>query len=241
MLDPKTEKALAKLTEGVREVFGNDLVSFLLYGSAAGDDFVVGRSDLNCAIILERITHAHLKKLHAHLANWHKLGMAVPLLLDRKFLENGRDVFPMELHDMQAQHRLLAGEDVISALQIDGRNLRYQAEHEARSKLLRLRALYAEVGADRSRLEGLLLDSVKTFVILMRNLSRLRNVAGHRRYEDTLTQFESSAGASFPTMRHLLRVRSGSEGWRGDVDGIFEAYLEEVERLVDLIDGDETQ
>ena len=239
MLDAKTEKSIARLTESVCQVFGSDLVSFLLYGSAAGDDFVAGRSDLNCAIVLERITHAHLRQLHAHLADWHKLGMAMPLLLDRKFLARGCDVFPMELHDMQEQHRVLAGEDVIAGLAIDRRHLRYQAEHEARSKLLRLRALYAEVGADAARLEELLLDSVKTFVILMRNLTRLSGGVGRRRYEDSLSPFESATGTAFPTMRHLLRVRSGSEPWRGDVDGIFSAYLDEVERLVDLIDGHE--
>ncbi|MBI3783313.1 MAG: hypothetical protein HY270_07920 [Deltaproteobacteria bacterium] len=239
MLDAKTEKAIARLTESVRQVFGNDLVSLLLYGSAAGEDFIAGRSDLNCAIVLEHITHAHLKQLHARLAEWHKLGMATPLLLDRTFLDGARDVFPMELHDMQAQHRLLAGEDVIAGLEIDRRNLRYQAEHEARSKLLRLRALYAEVGADSARLQALLLDSVKTFVILMRNLSRLRGGVGHRRYEDALAQFERDTTTSFPTMRQLLHVRHGSEEWRGDIDGIFSAYLEEVERLVDLIDGNE--
>jgi hypothetical protein len=238
MLDPKSEKAVAELAEGVRQVFGSDLVSLLLYGSAAGDDFVAGRSDFNFAIVLERVTHAHLKALHAHLPNWHKLGMATPLLLDRAFLRDARDVFPMELHDMKAQHRTLHGEDVLAGVTISGRYLRYQAEHEARSKLLRLRALYAEVGADRPRLEALMLDSVKSFVILMRNFVRLRAGSVHAHSENVIAEFERHFKVRVPTMLYLLRVRAGIEPLRDDVDALFSAYLEEVERLVSVIDHD---
>src|SRR5574340_854685 len=128
MLDPQTEKAVAQLTEHVRLVFGTDLVSLTLYGSAAGEDFVPGKSDLNLAIVLEHITFPYLKALHAHLPKWHKLGAAVPLLLDRRFVEQGRDVFPMEFHDIKEQHRVLYGEEIFARLEIDSRHLRYQAE-----------------------------------------------------------------------------------------------------------------
>src|ERR1043166_7780904 len=119
MLDAPTEKAIAQLTEETRAAFGDELVSLTLYGSAAGEDFVPGRSDLNLAIVLDRLTHRQLKALHAHLPHWHKLGAATPLLVDRHFLERARDVFAMELEDIKAQHRVLFGEEVFARLPID--------------------------------------------------------------------------------------------------------------------------
>jgi hypothetical protein len=236
MLDTKTEKALAQVVEQVRALLGKDLVCVALYGSAIGEDFVPGRSDLNIAIVVERLTFSHLKGLHQHLPKWHKLGVATPLLLDRRFLEHGRDVFPMEFHDIKAQHRVLYGEEVFATLAIDSRHLRYQSEHEARGKLLRLRALYAEVGADRKRLEALMLDSVKTFLIIMRNFIRLRAGESHTRYLHVLDHFEAHFGIQFPTMRHLTRVKLGSEHWADGIDDTFSSYLDEVERLIDLVD-----
>ena len=235
-LDGKTEKAIAQVAEQVRLVFGQDLVSVALYGSAAGDDFVPGRSDLNFAIVLERLTFAHLNALHQYLPKWHKLGAATPLLLDRPFLERARDVFPMEFHDIQAQHRTLYGEEVFATLRIDGRHLRYQAEHEARGKLLRLRALYAEVGADRKRLETLMFDSAKTFVIIMRNFIRLHAGESHTRYLDVIDHFERHFTVAFPGVRHVMRVRLGMEQWAASVDESFRTYLEEVGRLIDVIE-----
>lgn len=236
MLDVKTEKAIAQIAEQMRQVFGPGLVSLALYGSAAGDDFAPGRSDLNFAVVLERVAFAQLKALHQHLPAWHKLGAATPLLLDRRLLERARDVFPTEFLDIKAQHRVLYGEEVFATLSIDVRHLRYQSEHEVRSKLLRLRALYAEVGADRKRLEALMLDSVKTFLIIMRNMLRLRGSEAHVRYMDVLDHFEPYVGISFPTMRALLRVKLGLEPRVSALDDTFAAYLDEVERLVDLID-----
>jgi len=236
MLDVRTEQALARVAEQLRSLFGPDLVCLALYGSAAGEDFVPGRSDVNLAIVLNQVTFAHLKSLHPHLPKWHKLGIATPLLLDRRTLERGRDVFPMEFHDIKAQHRVLYGEEVFATLPIDGRHLRYQAEHEVRGKLLRLRALYAEVGADRQRLQRLLLDSVKTFVIVMRNFIRLRAGQSHTRYLDVLDQFETHFGETFPTMRYLLRVRLALDVWANGIEDTVRGYLEEAERLVDLVD-----
>lgn len=236
MLDARTDKALARVTEDVRQAFGTNLVSLVLYGSAAGEDFIPGQSDLNFAIVLERLTFAHLKALHQHLPKWHKLGAATPLLLDRRWIERGRDVFPMEFHDIKAQHRVLYGEELFATLTIDRRYLRYQSEHEARGKLLRLRALYAEVGADRKRLERLMLDSVKTFVIIMRNFIRVHGGEGAARYLAMLDQFEAHFAVAFPTMRHLIGVRLGTQRWVDGIDDTFASYLEEVERLIDLLD-----
>lgn len=236
MLDAQAEKAIAQLVEQIRLIFGKDLLSVTLYGSAAGEDFVSGKSDLNLAIVLDRVSFPHLKALHEHLPRWHKLGAAVPLLLDRRFLDQGRDVFPMEFRDIKEQHRVLFGEEVFARLEIDSRHLRYQAEHEARSKLLRLRALYAEVGADRKRLEGLLLDSAKTFIIIMRNFMRLRRGEVRTRYLEVLDQFEQHFAQTFPTIRHLHLVKLGTAPWENGIDETFRTYLDEVERLIDLID-----
>jgi hypothetical protein len=236
MLDPQSERAIAQVAEQARLVFGQDLVSLTLYGSAAGEDFVPGKSDLNLAIVLERVTFPHLKTLHAHLPKWHKLGVAVPLLVDRRFLAQGRDVFPMEFHDIKEQHRVLYGEEIFARLEIDSRHLRYQAEHEARGKLLRLRALYAEVGADRKRLESLMLSSAKTFVIIMRNFIRLRRGESHTRYVAVLDEFEKHCNQRFPVMRDLLNVKLGRQPWPDRIEEAFRVYLEEVEALIELLD-----
>jgi len=236
MIDPQAQRILAQVSDEVCQLFAPDLVSLVLYGSAAGADFIPQRSDLNLAIVLNRVTIEHLRKLHGKLAQWHTQRVATPLLIDRDFLQHACDVFPMELFDMQGQHRILWGDDVIAPLRLEGRHLRYQAEHEARSKLLRLRAMYAEFGDDAERLRTLLRESVKTFVLLLRNLLHLRTGEHLLSLDESTGRFEEVFEKRLPALRKIQRMKREEIAWPSDLHELFAAYLAEVEVLVALID-----
>jgi hypothetical protein len=141
----------------------------------------------------------------------------------------------MELHDICEQHRVLSGYDVFADLEIRDENLRYQCEQEARGKLLRLRELYLEIGDDRDELEALILDSLKTFLILMRNLCRSDGTPAPGGYRDVLAVFSARIGRSFPVLARLLEVRLGTARLDGDVETTFASYLSEIQQLVDVI------
>lgn len=240
MLDEPSKQAVAKITHEAKELFGDELVCLVLYGSAAGSDFVPGQSDLNLAMVFDKLRFEHLQQLRTRLPGWHQLGAAMPLLLDRDSLQHGRDVFPIELQDIKEMHELLSGEDLFFALPIDRRNLRYQIELELRGKLLRLRALYAEVGGEPVRLQRLLVDSVKSFLIVMRGLIRLRGPQAARSYPEVLAQFESLWACQLPATKRVLRIRLGQQGWPAEpapVEEILRGYLLDVEHLTAIVDA----
>ncbi|MGH7966326.1 MAG: hypothetical protein ACRERD_31625 [Candidatus Binatia bacterium] len=237
MLNSQVEKTLAQFTHELQQLLGGELVAVVLYGSGAGDNFVPGVSDLNVAVVVKELRFEVLRKLQPRIATWHGRGIALPLLLDREFFHHGRDVFPMELYDIIEQHRLLWGEDLFRGLVVDPQHLRFQAEYEARSKLLRLRALYLEYAGDQNRFQALMLDSLKTFLILMRNLIRMRGEDSSPTYAEVLTHFERHFQLSFPCMHDLIAVREGKHSWpSGDATSVFHDYLAEVQQLVRVID-----
>jgi len=237
MLDAPTEKILTQFTEDVRQLLGEELIAIALYGSAVGKNFVSGSSDLNIAVVVKALRFEVLHKLQPRIAAWHKQGFALPLLMDKEFLQRSRDVFPMEFYDIAEQHRLLWGEDVFQALGLDGRHLRFQAEYEARSKLLRLEALYLEFAGDKNHLRTLMLDSLKTFLILMRNLIRLRGESGVLAYHEVLDRFEQHFATAFPRLHQLLAIRAKQQEWpAGTETDFFRDYLTEVQQLIRIID-----
>jgi len=93
MANTGLESTLMQFTQELRELLGNQLLAVVLYGSAAGENFVPGSSDLNTAIVVQRMGFEVLKKLQPHIVSWHKRGFAVPLIVDRNFLHYSRDVF----------------------------------------------------------------------------------------------------------------------------------------------------
>ncbi len=236
MLDSTGEQAVAGVSEQLQSLLGARLVCVAVYGSGAGADYVPGVSDINVVAVLDELTYEDLRAVRPLVAAWRKRQLATPLLLDRRFLQTAADVFPMELYDIQAQHRVVYGDNVFAALPVNDRNLRYQCEHEARGKLLRLRELYLESGGDRRQLQALMLDSLKTFLIIMRNLNRLHGANPGASYEEVLRTFARHFGCALPLMTRLLQLKVSRAKWTDDVELTFAGYLGELQSVVGVID-----
>ena len=236
MLDARAERTLAEVTEQIRTLCGARLLCMALYGSGVGDEYVEASSDLNLVVVLTRIDRATMVALRTHTKGWRRQRVATPLVLERDFLHAAADVFPIELHDIKDAHRLLVGTDVFATLAIRDDNLRYQCEHEARGKLLRLRELYLEIGDDQRRLQELLLDSLKTFLIIMRAAIRMHSGAARMSYQDTLNRFCRDFSLTMPVMTQLLRIKLTKDAWSASAEEVFYSYVTEVEQLVQAID-----
>src|SRR5262249_25581941 len=123
------------------------------------------------------------------------------------------------------------------ALTLDRAALRRECEYEARAKLLRLRALFLDTVRTPAAIETLMVESLKSFVIVLRHLLRLRDADGAHGYGDVLAAGEPVVGP-LPVMRKLLghRARSATLG-AGALRAEFGAYLAEVERIVEAVDA----
>jgi len=237
VLDVRIEKILTDFTHELCQLLGEELLTVALYGSAAGVNFVPGQSDFNIAIVVKEVRFEILQKLQPRMTAWHTRGFAVPLVMDREFLHRGGDVFPMEFYDIQRHHHLLWGKDVFQTLTLSSRHLRFLAEYEARSKLLRLQALYFERADEPQRLRQVILDSLKTFLTLMRHLLRLHGDSSAQHYAEILADFEHRFQVTFPRMRQLIAIRMGKRAWPEEPATVFfHDYLSDVQHFVKVID-----
>src|SRR5213593_438174 len=66
----RAEQEIATFTKEVCAALGEELVCLALHGSAAGDEWVAGRSDVNTALIVPRMTFAVLERLAPVVARW---------------------------------------------------------------------------------------------------------------------------------------------------------------------------
>jgi len=235
-LDARTDGALAAFTREVQAALGDDLLCLALYGSAAGDDWVEGQSDLNVALVVPRVTFAVLEALEPIVARWRRKGLAPPAVMDREYLARARDIFPMEIDDIRRQHRLLAGRDVFADVTLDPAAIRRECEGEVRGKLLRLRALFLESAGRPEALEALMRESVKSFLVVLRHWLALLGEDGAHDYRAVLRTAEGTVGP-LPTLGRLLDHREGHAPLDpAHAREVFADYLGEVERIVAAVD-----
>jgi hypothetical protein len=232
------EKLLNQLTEKLKEAFGQDLVSVILYGSAAAGDFHQRYSDLNILCILRQVSPAELEASEPVLRWWREKGNPAPLLLSEEETRNSTDCFAAEFHDILECRRVLFGADVIEGLAVDDTFYRAQVEHELRAKLLRLRTKAAGVLFDAALLTDLMSDSVSTFLILGRHALKLSGVEAPRSKREIARALSANAGIDTAPFERLLDVReSGAPPAHLNPRETFAAYLNSVRQLVDFVDA----
>lgn len=231
-LDARTEQTIEKFSREIRTLYGDDLISLILYGSAAGADFVPDRSDLNFLVVLKEVTPEALRKAIPLVRDWHRQKIATPLFIDPDFLRASLDLFPIEFSDMQEQHRVLAGQDLLLEFKISPRNLRLQCEEELKGKLLHLRRAYLETGSRPDALEELIVTSVKSFLVITRHLLRLKGLKPAHEFLEALVQIEEALGTSFEAIRdaHSLRLRA-LRLEKSEATTLFDRYLADIEDL----------
>lgn len=235
--DEHVERGIRDFTTEMAAALGPKLGCLALHGSAAGDDWLEGRSDVNSVVVLHESDGPALEAMAPVVGRWARRRFAIPMVIDAAFLDRARDTFPMELDDIRRQHRVLAGSDMLADVTLDADALRRQCEQEARSKILRLRSLFLSTGGAPTALERLMVDSLKGILVVLRHTLRLDGATPGQRYADALDAGAERLGP-FPVLAMLLEHRKG--GGRlvpPNLHASFHALVGEVERVVDALDG----
>ncbi len=166
-INPETE--LTELVPRLRESAGKNLVSVIVYGSAAGKDFRRAYSDINVLVVVQKLSLEAMRTLAPVMRWWLERGHPPLVLFTREEIERSADVFSIELYDMKHRHRVLDGEDVFASLEIPMALHRVQLEHELRTNLLRLRQSYI-ANPQQDAVLNLMLQSISSFGTLFRHV-----------------------------------------------------------------------
>ncbi len=168
-------KILQPFAQDCKEIFGDDLISVILYGSAARGDYIYKKSDINFLIVLTEEGIQNLDKAHPLVKKWTKSRVSTPLLLTKEYINSALDTFPIEFLSMKKHYRLVFGEDVLENLEFKKADLRLQCERELRGKLVHLRENYLASQGKPSILKQLLQNSLPTFVSIFLALLEIKD------------------------------------------------------------------
>lgn len=231
---------LQPFIEDLKTTHGGNLVSVILYGSAAAGDFVRGQSDYNILVALEKITPRDLRESHACVREWHKLGHPVPVYFTVSELKNAADVFPIEFHQMQVAHKVLFGKDVLEGLEVSDRFLRHQIEYELRSKLLLLRRQYIPASASVEGMKRLMSESLSSFAALFRALLLLKGVPAPSTKHEIVALTVQQLGLDGIPFDKIFNIREDNLAKELDETGanaLFGDYLEQIEAVINSVDS----
>lgn len=230
------EKELSELVTRLKQAAGTNLRAVVLYGSAVDHDFRE-HSDLNVLCVFHRLEGTDVENARPVGLWWGQKGHLPPLLFTLEELRDSADVFSIELLDMKARHRMLAGEDFFAELQVPMVLHKLQVERELRTNVIRVRQSFLRWRGRRSELAALLIASASSFGTLFRHaLMALGEQAeiSVREAADQIAQLIGSDGAPF---HRVLDLREGKSA-EGEVnlEKLAASYLDLVTRVAVEID-----
>jgi len=225
------ERTISTAAAELATTLGEPLRSLVVYGSAARDDFDPRHSTVNLAVVAAPLGFTQVGQVAQWLTQWRAEGFAAPLLLSTTDLARSLDVFPLEFLDIQAYHRVLAGADLFTGLDLPADAVRRECEREAKGKLVRLRELYLELAGSGRELRALMLDSRKSFLMVMRGLLHIRGEGWAGSPHDVVERFERSYDCTMPALAALDPTLIDQP-----IEQHFDDYLQDVELLATIAD-----
>jgi hypothetical protein len=228
---------LDDLRERLTKAFGDQIVSVILYGSAALGSPQGEFSDYNVLCVLRSISTRELAAAEPVVKWWRDKGYPAPVLMTEAEVRGSTDCFAMEFADMKLQHRILQGEDVLTQLEVDTCFYRARVEFELRAKLLRLRQRAAGILHDSDLLLRLIADSFSTFAVVMRHSLILAGDPPLFDKADLTQRAADRFGLNPEPFLTVLAFRQGKKKPREIVPvDLFDAYLKQLETLAEAVD-----
>jgi len=133
------------------EILGGNLESITVVGSSLTEDYLDGRSDINTVLVVRDRPLEAAKQVAGMGRTMRGKPIAAPLIMSRRYIERSRDVFCIELLDLQLNHKTIFGADPFADLIFEKTHVRLQCERELKASLVRLRQGYI-AAAGRTRL-----------------------------------------------------------------------------------------
>ncbi|TET94826.1 MAG: hypothetical protein E3J28_01840 [Desulfobacteraceae bacterium] len=233
----KPEEIFAEITEDYKKIFGDDLISIILYGSGTGNEFQPGKSDLNFLIILSDETIDHLDRAIETVSRWRKKKVATPLFMTKSYIESSLDSYPLEFLNIKKNYILVYGEDVLKDISLEAHHLRLQCEREIKGKLLLLREGFLETEGKQKRIKELINASITAFISIFSGLLYLKGIEIPLTRREIIQFVAKEIPINQEIFMRCLDIKQDKKKFSSsEIKDIFKTYVVEIRKLWEVVD-----
>lgn len=225
---------LDQLRSKLDSALGDHLTALILHGDFARPrSFVPGQSSIDLLMVLDDVSTDVLNLAVAPLkwARW-KLPLSVMTMTELD-LNHSCDVFPIRFVEMQENHRLLYGKDVLADLQIADSHLRLRCEQELRNLSTRLRTTYLNNSGSPKALRAAMIDSVGHVLRLLSMALTLKSGVSPDEPHEILQAAQGEFNLPVEVLQATIEARTSNA--KGNAT-TFNAYMKCVQAAARAVD-----
>jgi predicted nucleotidyltransferase len=226
-LDAQTSERLRELRDALVRALETNLVSLVVYGSAARGGWREGQSDVDVAIVVrEAPREALLKIANAMQVARYSARIESIILLEGE-LEESTDVFPLLYDDIKRHHVVVHGSDAFAPLVVSDHHRRLRVEQELREARTRLRRVVVDSLGAKGPLAGAVIRKAKQIRAPLYALFQMRGVECEDRTHLLLEKAGSLYGVDTSM---ILRAHEAPEQAHDALVKVLDAAIAQADR-----------
>ena len=233
----KPEEIFSELTADFQSALGGDLLSLILYGSAASGHYVPGKSDVNFLVILKEAGLEDLERVFDVVRKWKRMRVA-SVFMTPAYIASSVDSYPVEFLNMKHNHRLLFGSDMLTGLAFLPCDLRLELERELKGKIFHLQHGWLECEGKDKGLRQLIKLSLGAFIPLFKALLFIGGAEIPHGRRDVIKSLASAYPINADVFLRCIDLREGRGKFSdGEVKELFKSYQKEIVKVSALVDA----
>jgi len=235
------EEVMAEFVQRMRGAGAQNLLSIVLFGSAAQGEFRPGYSDVNLLCVLLDASFSSLQKISPVMEWWRTKRHSPPLVLTLEEMNSSAAEFSIEFIDMKQRYRVLYGEDVLRGLEVPMHLHRFQLEYELREKSFLLRQQLLLANNNESELWDVMLHSLSSFTTLFRHVLLELGEAERKHSRDAVVDLSKRLNFDDSAFLELIDIRAKKVDRKqlraADFAERYTGAIEKVTSAVDRMEG----
>jgi hypothetical protein len=237
MANDKHSALTNEFVSRIGDAAGNNIISVILYGSAADGEFHRDYSDLNLLCVVHEASFAALARIGPVAEWWQKKKHHPPLVMTPEELRASAGIFSIEFADMKQRYRVLFGEDPLRDLPVPLASHLFQLRYELREKLVLLRQ-HALLAAGREKhLWEVMLHSLSSFTTLFRHALLEMGEQGRKHSREAVMELASRLNFDPAPFVQLMDVRAGKlDRKQLNAPSVAAQYLNTIEKVAAAVD-----
>ncbi len=211
-LSDALREPIRRYSQRLQEVTGPNALGLTFYGAVAAGHFNPARHVIHNVLVLDTVDLELLKRLASELPSSPATRIAAPLVLTPTYIRASLDTFPLELIEIQQQHRTIFGEDHFESLVFESVHVRLHCERELKTMLLAMRqVLLLSEGSDK-KIAELTQHAGDGILRTLRGLLWLKGHTSAIPSGRAIQMLEETISRPLPGVRDLLNEQS-SRDW----------------------------
>lgn len=190
------------------EVLGKSLRALTLYGEAATAGRQSKDETARSVLVVAEVSLDSLRRLAEQGLRLGRAGLAAPIVVTSKYIQDSLDTFPLEWLEVQQQAVTVIGDDPFTALSFEPTHVRLQCERELKRILMAMRqGLLVSTGKERA-VALLERDASETLMRTLRGVLWLKGRREHLPAAVVLEEIEHLLGAKLAGVRDAMNAAS---------------------------------